>query len=384
MPRRLVTLVSAIVLVDTMFYAVVAPLLPALTDDLHLSKAAAGLLAGAYPAGTLLGSLPSGLLASRTGPRATVLVGLTLLAGSTLVFGFAHDIVLLDLARFVQGLGGACSWAGGLAWLVASAPAERRGELIGTALGWAIGGALFGPVLGALADATAPEVVFSSVVVFAGGLVAWALTMPEAAPVARQGLADVRVALARSDVRIAMWLVTLPALAFGVLGVLGPLRLDHFGFSSAAVAGTYLVAAGVEALVSPFVGRLSDRHGRLAPIRRGLAVAAGLLLLVTVPASGVVLALLLVLLAASFGLFWAPAMALLTDVADATGLALGFAFALVNLAWAAGQVVGSGLGGEAAKLTGDGVPLAVVAAACGVTLAALGRGAVVREVAAAG
>jgi MFS family permease len=383
-PRRLVTLVSAIVLVDTMFYAVVAPLLPALTDDLHLSKAAAGLLAGAYPAGTLLGSLPSGLLASRTGPRATVLVGLTLLAGSTLVFGFAHHIVLLDLARFVQGLGGACSWAGGLAWLIASAPAERRGQLIGTALGWAIGGALFGPVLGALADATAPEVVFSSVVVFAGGLVAWALTMPEAAPVDRQGLADVRVALARPDVRVAMWLVTLPALAFGVLGVLGPLRLDHFGFSSAAVAGTYLVAAGVEALVSPFVGRLSDRHGRLAPIRRGLAVAAGLLLVVTVPGSGVVLALLLVLLAASFGLFWAPAMALLTDVADATGLALGFAFALVNLAWAAGQVVGSGLGGEAAKLTGDGVPLAVVAVACCVTLAALGRGAVVREVAAAG
>lgn len=384
MPRRLVTLVSAIVLVDTMFYAVVAPLLPALTDDLHLSKAAAGLLAGAYPAGTLLGSLPSGLLASRTGPRATVLVGLTLLAASTLVFGFAHHIVLLDLARFVQGLGGACSWAGGLAWLIASAPAERRGQLIGTALGWAIGGALFGPVLGALADATAPEVVFSSVVVFAGGLVAWALTMPEAAPVERQGLADVRIALARPDVRVAMWLVTLPALAFGVLGVLGPLRLDHFGFSSAAVAGTYLVAAGVEALVSPYVGRLSDRHGRLAPIRRGLAVAAGLLLVVTLPGSGVVLALLLVLLAASFGLFWAPAMALLTDVADATGLALGFAFALVNLAWAAGQVVGSGLGGEAAKLTGDGVPLAVVAAACGVTLAALGRGAVVREVAAAG
>jgi MFS family permease len=372
-PRRLVTLVSAIVLVDTMFYAVVAPLLPALTDELDLSKASAGVLAAAYPAGTLLGALPSGLVASRAGPRATVLLGLTLLALSTLVFGFAHHIVLLDIARFVQGLGGACSWAGGLAWLVAGSPPERRGQLIGTALGWAIGGALFGPVLGAVADATTPEVVFGSVVAFAGGLVAWASTMPDAVLPDRQGMVDVARALRRPDIRAAMWLVTLPALAFGVLGVLGPLRLDDRGFSSAAIAATYLVAAGVEAAVSPVVGRLSDRHGRLAPIRRGLAAASVLLVAVTVPSSGVMLALVLVLVAAALGLFWAPAMALLTDLADETGLALGFAFALVNLAWAAGQVTGAGLGGAAAKVTGDGVPLALVAAACVTTLAALTR-----------
>ena len=42
--RRLVLLISAVVLVDTMFYAVVAPLLPHYADELGLSKAAAGLL----------------------------------------------------------------------------------------------------------------------------------------------------------------------------------------------------------------------------------------------------------------------------------------------------------------------------------------------------
>lgn len=373
MPRRLVTLVSAIVLVDTMFYAVLAPLLPALTEDLHLSKASAGMLAAAYPAGTLLGALPSGLIASRAGPRATALLGLTLLAVSTLVFGVAHQIVLLDVARLLQGLGGACSWAGGLAWLVAGSPPERRGQLIGTALGWAIGGSLFGPVLGALADATSPGLVFASVVVFAGVLAAWAGTMPDAVLPERQGPAHVALALRRPDVRAAMWLVALPALAFGVLSVLGPLRLDARGFSSAAIAATYLVAAAVEAIVSPVVGRLSDRHGRLAPIRCGLGAAAVLLLTVTLPGSGVLLALVLVLVAAALGLFWAPAMALLTDLADETGLALGFAFALVNLAWALGQVTGAGLGGAAAKAAGDGVPLALVAAAALVTFGALGR-----------
>lgn len=373
MPRRLVTLVSAIVLVDTMFYAVVAPLLPALSDELSLSKASAGVLAASYPAGTLLGSLPGGMLAARVGPRATVLIGLGLLSVSTLVFGFAGGIVLLDSARFVQGLGGACSWAGGLAWLIGEAPPERRGALIGTAMGWAIGGSLFGPVLGALADATAPEAVFGSVVVFAGVLAAWAATMPSPQVRVDRGAAAALGSLRGPAVRTAMWLVTLPALAFGVLGVLGPLRLDDLGFTSAMVAATYLVAAGVEAVVSPVVGRVSDRRGRLAPIRAGLAVSGVLVLVVTAPQRGLLLAGVLVMAAAGLGLFWAPAMALLSDAAEASGLGLGYAFALVNFAWAAGQVTGSGLGGVVAKVGGDVVPLALVSAACLVTLAVLRR-----------
>ena len=59
--RRLFPLVAAVVLVDTMFFAAVAPLLPHYTDDLGLSKSAAGVLAGAYPAGTFVASIPAGL-----------------------------------------------------------------------------------------------------------------------------------------------------------------------------------------------------------------------------------------------------------------------------------------------------------------------------------
>ena len=56
-----------------------------------------------------------------------------------------------------------------------------------------------------------------------------------------------------------------------------------------------------------------------------------------------------------------------------TGLHQGLAFALVNLAWAAGQGTGAAAGGSLAKATADAVPFAVVAALCLTTLGALGR-----------
>src|SRR5207248_1890297 len=121
--RRLVLVVGAIVFFDTMFYAAIEPLLPTLVHELGMSKFAAGVMTAAYPAGTLLGSLPAGVLAARVGPKTTVYTGLTLLALSTLAFGFLHNELALDLARLIEGVGGAFSWSGGLAWIVAEAPA---------------------------------------------------------------------------------------------------------------------------------------------------------------------------------------------------------------------------------------------------------------------
>src|SRR5262245_4723982 len=233
--RKLLLLVSAVVLDDTSFYAAITPLLPDLTEEFGLSKGGAGLLAAAYPVGTFVGGLPGGILAARVGVRPTVLLGLALMVVSSVAVAFADSILVLDLARFVQGVGGAASWAGAMAWLAGAAPRERRGQLIGSAMGAAIAGALLGPVIGVLGDLTSFELVFCGVAVIGLGLIVWTLRTPAAAPLGDGSLRGLAGALRNGQVRTGLLLITIPGLLFGTLSVLGPLRLDELGATTAAI-----------------------------------------------------------------------------------------------------------------------------------------------------
>src|SRR5437762_13466002 len=250
--RRLLVLVGAIVLVDTMFFTALTPLLPHYVDKLGLGKAGAGLLQAMYPLGALLAAIPGGMAAARFGVKPTVLIGLSLLAATTVAFGLASSEWALDLARFVQGVSSAFSWTGALAWLVAASAPGRRGRLIGSAFGAAIVGALFGPVLGAVASFTGTGAAFGTVAGLAVLLAAAAVTTPAAAPERPQPIRMLFEAITRDRViQVGVWLCLIPALLFGTLSVLAPLRLSALGWGAAAVGATYLCLAALEAAWAP-------------------------------------------------------------------------------------------------------------------------------------
>jgi MFS family permease len=359
--RRLLFLASAMIFFDVAFFAAIAPLLPQYVDELGLTKAEAGVLSAAYAAGTLLGSLPAGFVASRMGPRKTVIHGLLLLGFSSLVFGFAHQIALLDAARFIQGIAGALIWSGALTWLITTAPEEERGSVIGRALGTAIAGALLGPALGAIAGSIGTEPVFSSVLVITVLLSVAASRLPEPTAPEQQSLREVVATLVSRPVLEAAAFVAVPSVMFGAIEVLVPLRIDALGGSHAVIAAGFIVGAALEASLAPLAGRLSDRVGRRLPYVTGLAICAvAMIAIATVATLGLVLGAL-ILTSLGAGLCFAPALTLISDVAESSSLHQGFAAGVSNMAWAAGQVIGGIGGGVVASLTGNTEPSIAIA-----------------------
>jgi MFS family permease len=366
-------MVAAIVLVDTMFYAAIAPLLPYYAHHFHLQKSQAGVLAAAYAAGTLVGSIPAGWLAARVGIRATIITGLGMMVLSSVVFAFATHVALLDGARFVQGVGGSASWAAGLAWLIDRAPDNRRAEMIGAALSAAIAGALLGPVLGTAASQTSPKLVFSVVAALGVGLLLWTLTERAPAPISDPQLGAFAPALRERRVLMGMWLTMLGALLYGTLAVLGPLRLSHLGASSVTVGVAFVIGAALAAVASPLVGRLSDRRGWRLPVLVGLCGATVWAVLLPLPQAVAPLFALVVVADGLFGVSYPPAGAMISAGAEHVGLGQAFGFGLFNLAWAGGQVIGGAGSAGLAQATADTVPYSLLAILCAITLVAVVR-----------
>ena len=368
--RRLLILAATIVFVDTMFFAAIVPLLPALADEFGLSKTEAGIMSGSYAAGTLIAALPGGMIAARMGPRRTVLIGLTLMSLTGVGFAFGQDAALLDASRFLQGIGGAFSWAGALAWLVGMAPRERRGELIGSALAAAIAGVLAGPALGAAAGAVGRGPMFLAVSLLGVALIALTLRVeaPPRIPTQVGGLARA----ARSPaVRFGMLLILVPGLVFGAIEVLVPLELDDLGAGSGAIAAVFLLAAGLEAIVAPVAGRVSDRRGRFGPSAAGLAATVVAAIVISLPDSPWVLGVVVVVAAPWIGMLWSPAMAMLSDGAESSGVDQGLAFGIVNLGWGLGHTAGAIAMPAVSDASSDGVAYGVLAVLTAATLVML-------------
>jgi MFS family permease len=94
---RLVSLVCALVLVETVFFTALTPLLPHYAHAAGLTKVGVGLLVACYPAGTLVGALPGGVLVALRDPRLAAGMWLMALAGTA--FGVVDVLAPLRLSR---------------------------------------------------------------------------------------------------------------------------------------------------------------------------------------------------------------------------------------------------------------------------------------------
>jgi MFS family permease len=373
MVRRLLALSCAIVLVDTIFYAALYPLVPYFEDEFGLSKSIVGVLSGAYGAGVLVGSAPGGYLASRSGVRVTALLGLTLMSVTSVMFALSDTTWLLVLTRFAGGFGSALSWVAAFTWLVDRAPEERRAELIGVMVSAAVVGALLGPVLGSVAATVGLLPAFAAVALAGVAIAIWAAFEPASASTGNVSLLPALGMLRRPLLLTSLWFIGLSPLLFSALAVLVPLDLHRLGWGAAAVGTVFFLSAIFEAFVHPMLGRWSDRSGYRAPVFVGLLASIGILLLLTWVANPWVIGLLVVLAAGAFNATLVPGTALFSRGTEKAGMDRAVAFAITNFAWASGYAVGAPVGGFLADLRGDALSYLVLTVVCLATIVALRR-----------
>ena len=362
--RRLLILTCAMVLVDTIFYAALTPLVPYFTGELGLSRSAVGVLSGAFGAGVLLGSAPAGYLAARLGVKPTALLGLGLMSATSLLFGFVDAAWALVTLRLLAGVGSALSWVSAFTWLVARAPEKQRGQMIGTLVSAAVVGALLGPVLGGAAATIGISVTFALVSAFGLAVALWVLLTPAPSPTGSSSLFGFFAAFSRPNLRVGLAFIGFSPLLFGMLTVLTPLQLSSLGWGAFAVGVVFLVAAAVESVVHPLLGRWSDRSGYRAPILAGLLASLAILLLLPWANAPLLVALLVVLAGGAFNAPLVPGTSMFSRAAEKAGVEGALAFGATNFAWAAGYAVGATLAGILSDLGGDLLPYSVLAAVC--------------------
>jgi MFS family permease len=366
--RRLLALTCTIILVDTIFYGTLTPLVPYFSQEFGLSKSAVGVLTGSFGAGVLVGSAPGAYLASRAGVKVAAITGLVLMSLTSLAFGLADAAWVLVLTRFVGGFGSSLSWVAAFTWLTARAPDDRRGELIGIMLSAAVFGALLGPVLGSAAAIVGLGPAFAAVAAVGAGISVWAAVEPAPGLAERRPLFGTLRAALRPRLATGLWLIALSPLLFSVLAVLVPLELSRLGWGAAAVGAVFLVSAAFEAMVHPLLGRWSDRAGYGSPVRAGLLASVGILLALPWVGSPWILGLLVVLASGAFNATLVPGTALFSRGTEKAGMEGAVAFGVTNFAWASGYAVGAPLGGFLADLGGDALSYLFLTGICLLTL----------------
>jgi hypothetical protein len=244
--------------------------------------------------------------------------------------------------------------------------------VIGVALGAAVAGALVGPAAGAAASSAGMKPVFAALAVPAFALAIWGAGIPAGPPEALLSLEAVRRALSRRSLLTASLMIALAGLLLGVISVLAPLQLARLGWSATGIGAIFFAAAAFSAGANPLLGRWADRAGRIAPLRLALVLAAFGSVALAWRSGHWAYAGFVFGAEIAYTLLWTPPMVLLSDAVADVGLGFAVGFALMNLAWSPGLLMGSTFGGGVAQLSTDAVPYAVGAALCFFALASIG------------
>ena len=339
--RRAILICSLGAMSESLIYTALAPLLDQLDGAEGFNHEQAGLLVAGYAIGYWLCSLPAYFLVERIGSRTTAVLGVTAVSVATLLFARCDSFPMLMAARLLVGMGSVLAYSGVLIVAGAMAGPDDRGGAIGTVYSGSAAGSSIGPLFGSLASFMGRSPVFTAVGV-AQAFIALLLThLPQPSAVRLPSLRAVLRNLQVRQVRLGLWITSIPGFALGILTVSGTYRLHELRASSMLVAIAFSGIALLNIVLAPRLGQASDRYGRRDPLTLALvvtAIAIALMAATSLKLSTVVL----ISIGGAFMLAVAgPGLALIGDGISLNGGDTAGATLLMNLFWGPAAALGA-------------------------------------------
>jgi multidrug resistance protein len=343
-------IVFTTVLIDLIGFGIVLPILPLWAEEFGASPVEIGIITASYAVMQLIFAPVLGRISDRRGRRPVILLSLVGTVIAFLMIGFAQGLLVIFIARVLQGIAGA-SYAAAQAYVAdVTSPAERAHGmgLIGAAFGL---GFLLGPAMGALFAAIDPRAPFfaAAALALANLLIAYRRlpesVRPGSAPAVRPGLAVVRRALAGRRLAPLVWLTFIANFAFiGMETTFALFGSERFGYGMVEMGLLFSYIGALAVLSQGFlVRRWVARSGEGRVLIIGLiATGAGLLLMA--PARSLWLLLpALALLAVGSGLVFATTTALISLASGEgeQGTVLGLTASVGSAARIAGPLAGT-------------------------------------------
>lgn len=342
-------------------FGVVAPAIPLFATEFGVDATAAGAVVSAFALMRFVSGLGAGRLVDWMGERSSLLLGLAVVAVSSLLAGLSQSYPQLLVLRGVGGVGSAVFGVASVSIVLHVATQRIRGQAMSVYRSGFLLGGIVGPGLGGAAlgiSLRAPFFLYAGTLALAGVVAIAFLGRSSRAPVAGPAADEPSVAASSGHepepglkqvlrtVEYQAALVTNLAVGLAVFGVRSAvvplLFVKALHTSNSWVAWAFLVSALVQTALMFPAGRWSDTAGRRPALLLGSFVSAAGLALLAVGGS-VLLAMIAMAVFGAGSAFLGSAPAAL--VGDVSGRRSGTVVAIFNMASDLGAVVGPVLSG---------------------------------------
>jgi len=352
--KRLIPLLPLLIcdlaiFVDVTAAGIMSPAIPQFAAIFNASEAAMGYAFSAFAATFLVTALPLGLVVERTG-RSGLLVstGMVSIMIGALLLANAGTIWLFVIAQALYGFGSAATWIAGqpLAARVARTSPNKGLGITSMTVATALG-IIVGPIIGSISDLSLPFYIYAAMAGITA-LAAFSLLRGEY-EVTETNLRQYAVVIRNSRIQAALLGVMVLFLCVGVIEVMFPIYLSTQGYGKSDMGLLLLISAVGMLLTQPLVARWLSRIGLLIPNMVGLFGSAAVLVAMITGVSYGALLLLFLLNGVFHGIILSGSMMIIDDSSLPGEHALGFA--VWNLAFSVGYLVGPALGGTLVGVT---------------------------------